>query len=516
MIIRIFFLFVFIVYLQSCNNNAVDGNTSADFMLTDITEEYLESLKVINDNDSLVQLSNYYDKELKGKLSDSVKSYYYSQLGVLYYQHSLFELADSAFGIASISYVIIGDSTSFSNMRMNQAAMKEIGGNYEEAISLYLEVIEFFQRKNDSIQLASAYSNLGVAYEEMEVSKKSIEYHKKALKLRLLIKDTLNTAYSYNNLGVVFTELYGNSDSALYYYEKASHIFRITNSLWQFATVSNNIGHIYLDKDEYIKAEQNFEYSLSIYDSLNINQGKGEVLRSYGQLYFAQGKDTKAIGALKRSLEINAELGNQKELLEINRILSKIYISKGNFSLAIKTIQIYNNLNDSLLNIEKQKTIADMETKYQLKEKNKTIEVLRLEEELSRKQIRYQLVFISLLVVVFVLIVFLFYFNTLKNKLKQNHLRTELQNYLLRINEMQVEIEDKKDCPKFSESKLKEYELSQREAQVLELISRGYKNSEIADKLFVSQNTVKSHIKNIYVKLDVKNRVEALKRVDVV
>ena len=95
-------------------------------------------------------------------------------------------------------------------------------------------------------------------------------------------------------------------------------------------------------------------------------------------------------------------------------------------------------------------------------------------------------------------------------------LRLELQNYLLRIDEMQTEIEKKDDCNKFSEDKLKEFELSEREIEVLKLISQGFKNAEIAEKLFVSQNTIKTHIKNIYVKLDVKNRVEAIKRVDIV
>ena len=114
------------------------------------------------------------------------------------------------------------------------------------------------------------------------------------------------------------------------------------------------------------------------------------------------------------------------------------------------------------------------------------------------------------------LIVVIFYFNTLKNKLNQKQLRLELQNYLLRIDEMQMKIEEKGDCSKFSEEKLRDFELSERETEVLKFIAQGYKNSEIAEKLFVSQNTIKTHIKNIYVKLDVKNRVEALKRVDVV
>jgi LuxR family maltose regulon positive regulatory protein len=56
--------------------------------------------------------------------------------------------------------------------------------------------------------------------------------------------------------------------------------------------------------------------------------------------------------------------------------------------------------------------------------------------------------------------------------------------------------------------------LSDREIEVLELIVAGYTNREIADKLFIAVSTVKSHINNIYRKLDVSNRVQAVTRAD--
>jgi len=52
--------------------------------------------------------------------------------------------------------------------------------------------------------------------------------------------------------------------------------------------------------------------------------------------------------------------------------------------------------------------------------------------------------------------------------------------------------------------------LSARELDVLKLIARGYTNQQISDELFISMNTTKTHLKNIFAKLDVKSRTQAL------
>jgi LuxR family maltose regulon positive regulatory protein len=54
--------------------------------------------------------------------------------------------------------------------------------------------------------------------------------------------------------------------------------------------------------------------------------------------------------------------------------------------------------------------------------------------------------------------------------------------------------------------------LSEREIQVLELIAEGLTNQEIASRLFLSQHTIKAHTRNIYGKLDVHSRTEAVAR----
>ncbi len=52
--------------------------------------------------------------------------------------------------------------------------------------------------------------------------------------------------------------------------------------------------------------------------------------------------------------------------------------------------------------------------------------------------------------------------------------------------------------------------LSERETQVLKMLSRGMNYKEVASEIFLSPHTVKTHIKNIYTKLHVNSRAEAI------
>jgi DNA-binding NarL/FixJ family response regulator len=54
--------------------------------------------------------------------------------------------------------------------------------------------------------------------------------------------------------------------------------------------------------------------------------------------------------------------------------------------------------------------------------------------------------------------------------------------------------------------------LSEREKEILQLLSQGLRYKEIADKLFLSTETVRTHIRNIYEKLQVNSRTEALNK----
>ncbi len=56
-------------------------------------------------------------------------------------------------------------------------------------------------------------------------------------------------------------------------------------------------------------------------------------------------------------------------------------------------------------------------------------------------------------------------------------------------------------------------ELSDREREVITYLSQGLNYKEISDKMFISPETVRTHIRNIYSKLQVKSKTEAINKV---
>lgn len=63
-----------------------------------------------------------------------------------------------------------------------------------------------------------------------------------------------------------------------------------------------------------------------------------------------------------------------------------------------------------------------------------------------------------------------------------------------------------------NERELEKLGLSKREVEVLQLMSKGMSNQEIATQLFVSLNTIKTHSSKIFEKLDVKRRTQAVEK----
>lgn len=69
---------------------------------------------------------------------------------------------------------------------------------------------------------------------------------------------------------------------------------------------------------------------------------------------------------------------------------------------------------------------------------------------------------------------------------------------------------NKESKPEIDHLKIKKFQLNEREYEILELIAKGFSNQEIANQLFLALPTIKTHTSNLYSKLDVQSRTQAI------
>jgi DNA-binding NarL/FixJ family response regulator len=74
----------------------------------------------------------------------------------------------------------------------------------------------------------------------------------------------------------------------------------------------------------------------------------------------------------------------------------------------------------------------------------------------------------------------------------------------------QVEVAHAMNLEETLELVKEKYDLTKREVEILKEVYDGKTNTQIAEHMYISESTVKAHIYNIFRKLDVKSRVEAV------
>ena len=88
-------------------------------------------------------------------------------------------------------------------------------------------------------------------------------------------------------------------------------------------------------------------------------------------------------------------------------------------------------------------------------------------------------------------------------------------NQLIKPKIKQVVIEKEVIVPQsedftINEVELEKLKLTRREYEILQLVIKGHSNSDIANNLFLSISTVKTHVSNLYTKMNVKRRAQAI------
>ncbi len=432
--------------------------------------------------------------------------------------------------------------------------------DYSNSVTYHKRALNYLNKTTDTLLKIKCLNNLGVTYHKLNLEKESFEYYFKALKLaekfnhnrsitialsgignvfidtkeydkalyyfkRVYVLDKKGKRikgqeYSLSNLGEVF--LYKNEyDSAYYYLNKALILTKVNHHKRSEAIRDNLLGLLFQRKGDYKKSTSYYKEAIPLFTQSNNIRYLSNTLINIGKNQLYSGKHHEAFANITLGLK-NAKAIKSKENIALGYNTLVDYYSKvKNYKKALNAFKIATSFKDSIVNEASQKSIISTQIEYDTAKKDKKIKELAYNNKISQKKVKTnfkRIIYISVIALLAIITLSILLFLYRKNSdLELENKNSELQNYIHQIKELKATADNNLAFKNEDlTEKFDEFGLSKREIEAFNFISKGFSNDEIAKKMFVSKNTVKTHIKNIYSKLDVKNRIQAIKKIVVV
>ena len=434
-------------------------------------------------------------------------------------------------------------------------------GIFELTKELAHKSLGYLNLKTDHTQLSHSYNMLAEVYRSQGNYEKALVYYDSTYQMDLVLLDTFYIAADLAMLGRINAKL-GRNKESLYLLNEAFDLLDKDEHLSELSITYNALGLAYADMNDFPNASKNILKALEIAQQINdphlitnrmINlcdlysrfekydegkvycdrslklmddsfepTGHTMVYENLGKIYHAKKRYKEAEEYLNKALNI-AKKGNMLPLMkDIYKSLATQNIEKGNPETAFNFMEMHQEISDSIFSLNAHVEANALKFKYESVKKEAEIKSLKLKNELKEKDLvalktRQRGTLMSLILLsILGLLGFFLYRQKQKNVLAVKE--KEMEKQLSKISSLQQDIARALDQKPTKENTLSfevinqliNEDLTDREYEILELVLDGCTNQQIADKVFLSINTIKFHLKKIYTKLDVANRVEVM------
>ena len=384
--------------------------------------------------------------------------------------------------------------------------------NHENhAMDFYIKSLDLATQINNTRSIAIAKNGIGNVFVNMEQYDKALKYFREALAIEVSRNNDRGINYDLSNIGEVYM-LTNEYDSSLIYYQQALEIGKKRMYKADISIDYYHLGTLYQKMGRFKESVKYFELAIPRLEQYNSQRYLGKTYVHNGRSYSELNQFNKAQTFLENGLEIAKSIHSPENELEAYQALVIFYKKENLIDSALAYQEKAIALSNQILNEKTKRNIAALEVIYETELQK--IELENVQTNLSLEQANN----LTLILVVFILLVLLVVvygfsrFRILRDKVVISQMQHDIQDYVSLVKEF----ENKKDSgtdenASFLEN-IAEFGLTEREIDVLRLITQGLRNDEIAEKLFISVSTIKTHTRNIFSKLDVRNRCEAARR----
>lgn len=449
-------------------------------------------------------------------MADTVLNEYYLSMGIAHGQLGRSDSSLLFLNKCIDNSRLVDDDYNLMRAYNSKGVLLRIQGQHDTSLESFQNA-EKIADKHTAVRFSQFKSgvlgNIGGIFYQLKDYNSARSYSTRGLEIAKQHSDTSEMADGYLRLAIV-AQAQDSLSQSLDYNKQASLYLETLGDYNTLAFVENNLGNIYKDQMDYESALVHHKKSNEYADILGEEAIKAHTLLSIGESHFQLKNLTKSYENAMSGLRI-AERGNFPiHTKNAHNLLYKIALEERDFEKALEERNAYLVVNDSLNTADAQERLAEVETKYETSKKEAEIERLELDNQVQELQLsKTRNLLVGSIVIAIILIGGGVVFVSLRNRrikaerLAQEHQMDALKQRLLELQmesssmELTYELEDLND-------KL-HTPLTEREHDTLTLSLTGKSNNEIADELFVSVNTVKFHLRNIYQKLGVTNKKEA-------
>jgi tetratricopeptide (TPR) repeat protein/DNA-binding CsgD family transcriptional regulator len=314
--------------------------------------------------------------------------------------------------------------------------------NLESGIQHYLQALQIAESSPITYQIGRLYHGLGDLYAVQKKYTKALEMLFKALRIYDKTQPTTKAGLLSDIGNAYFWQ--GKYDEAFKYYNIAYQLSIQLENLMGIAYTSTNLALVHQVQKSYRKALDLHEISLKNYEKIGNMHGILNCKNNLAKVYFELEDYDKSLELAQFAL-IESKKNNILTLYqEAAGILQRVYEKKRNFEESLKYQKLAQILKDSIQSMEQKRSIQEIETIYETKQKEKENQILKQQNQTQTNLRNVALIAFSL---VLILAVVLYRQNTLRKQLirHQNILmeeqkkKTIIEQELLHIQQEKLE-----------------------------------------------------------------------------
>ncbi|MGC9356188.1 MAG: LuxR C-terminal-related transcriptional regulator, partial [Mariniphaga sp.] len=298
-------------------------------------------------------------------------------------------------------------------------------------------------------------------------------------------------------------------DSAAHFYWQLIHVSEKNRYKKGESVGYSNLASVLEKQNRYNEALELKQKGLEIDRQIGDVYGAMNSHRGLAETYMLMGETKSAIQALDEAFLL-CDTSWIVDLSGIHLTYYQLLKKDGKPEDALSHYEKYIELSNRINESKSRETVIDLLAQYETEKKEQQILLLEQANLLKENRLRLQWLVIGVLVLLGVLIAVTAWSVIRHKNQKLKQMKTELQHFLLHEKEAEKLVKTSNQSPQ--KIYTEKWGLTSRESEILHHLGQGCPNAQIAEKLFISENTVKFHIKNIYIKLNVKNRMEAVLR----